>query len=170
VAIDEFEVGDIVTADTLNESYPLGTIARGRRTTATGTVTTTETGVVRLDSVPLIGGHAYEFALSDVNVDTSVANDVAAVRFRIDVTGASATIASTQIQQLRQTIDNATDSNVLPGQAFYHPASDETLSLLISLIRVSGTGNVIVFCSSTDILDLHIIDHGVAPSDTGVVI
>lgn len=170
MAITEFEVGDIVTADTLNESYPLGTIARGRRTTATGTVTTTETGVLRLDSVPMIGGHVYEICTSDINVDTSVANDVAAVRFRIDVTGAAATITSTQIQQQRNTIDNATDSNVLPAQLFYHPASDVTLSVLMSLIRVSGTGNIIVFCSATDILDMQVIDHGVAPSDTGVVI
>ena len=168
--IDEYAVGDIVTADRLNESHPLGTIARGRRTTATSTVTTTETGVLRLDSVPLVGGHAYKIAMSDINMDTSVANDVGVVRFRIDTTGAAATTTSTQIQQMRNTIDNATDSNVIPMQAFYHPASDETLSVLFSLQRTSGTGNLIVFCSSVDILDMHIIDLGVAPADTGVVI
>lgn len=170
MAITEFDVGDIVTADTLNESYPLGTIARARRTTATGNVTTTETGVLRLDSVPLIAGHQYEICTSDINMDTSVANDVGTVRFRIDVTGAAATTTSTQIQQMRNTIDNATDSNVIPMQAFYHPASNETLSVLLTLQRASGTGNIIIFCSSVDILDMQVIDHGVAPSDTGVVI
>lgn len=170
MAITETEVGDIVTADVLNTNYPLGTVARGRRTTATGTVTTTETGVLRLDSVPLIGGHQYEICTSNINVDTSVANDVGTVRMRIDVTGASAGIASTQIAQIRQTQDSAADSNIVPMQAFYHPASDETLSVVITLIRAAGTGNLIVFCSSVDILDMQVIDHGVAPSDTGVVI
>lgn len=170
MAITEFEVGDIVTADTLNTNYPLGTIARARRTTATGNVTTTETGVLRLDSIPLIAGHQYEICTSDINVDSSVANDVAVCRFRIDVTGASATITSTLIQQMRQTIDSAADSNIIPMQAFYHPSADETLSVLLSLLRVSGTGNIIVHASSVEILDLCVIDHGIAPSDTGVVI
>lgn len=170
MAITEYAVGDIVTADRLNQSHPLGCIARGRRTTATGNVTTTETGVLRIDSVPLIGGNVYKIAVSDINMDTSVANDVGTVRFRIDTTGAAATITSTQVQQWRNTIDSAADSNVLPAQFFYHPASNETLSVLMSLIRASGTGNIIVFCSSVDILDMEVIDLGVAPADTGVVI
>lgn len=169
MATSTFTAGQKLTAAFMATAYPTGVIARGRRTTATGSVTTTETGVLRLDSVPLLAGRAYEISTSGINLDTSVANDIATARIRISTSGA-ATIASTQIAQMRNTIDDAANSNVIPLQTYYFPGVDTTLSVLLSIVRVAGTGNIIVFCSGTEILDLIVTDLGVAPTDTGVVI
>lgn len=157
------------TGALFRDSIPQGAIARGRRTTATGNITGTETGVLRLDSISVYAGRLYRISTSDINMDTSVANDVCSARIRISTSG-TATTASTQIANIRQTIDSAADSNIVPLNTFYAPASDATLSVLLSAIRVTGTGNLVVFCSGTDILDLVVSDEGIDPGDTGVVI
>lgn len=150
-------------------STPQGQVARGRRTTATGNITTTETGVLRLDGIPIFAGRAYRISTSNINMDTSVAGDIASARIRISTSG-TATTASTQIVQLRNTIDDVANSDVLTLNATHFPAADATLSVLLSAVRVAGTGNIVVFCSGTEILDLVVTDEGLAPSDTGVVI
>lgn len=170
MGITAYGVGDPVTADSLDTYLPLGVIRRGRRTTPTGNITTTETGVLRLDNIPIVVNHLYSISTSNINLDGTVANDIGNVRIRVDATGASATIASTQIGQLRQTMDDPTNSNILPENTYYLAAATGSLSVLLSAIRTSGTGNVVLFCSNTDILDMVITDLGVDPGDTGVVI
>lgn len=170
MAVDDTAIsGRRMTGERFRDAVPNGVIARGRRTTATGNITTTETGVLRLDSVSVLAGRLYRISTSNINMDTSVANDICAARIRISTSG-TATIASTQIANIRQTIDDATNSNIVPLNTFYAPSSDATLSVLLSAIRVAGTGNLVVFCSGTDILDLVVSDEGVAPADSGVVI
>jgi hypothetical protein len=156
--------GDITYASDLG-----GVVARGRRTSATGNVTTTETGVLRLDGIPVRAGRAYRISTSNINLDTSVANDIAAANLRISTSGA-ATTSSTQICQMRNTIDDAANSNVLPMTAFYYPSGAGTLSVLLSIVRVSGTGNIILFASTVEILDLVVTDEGTDPGNTGVVL
>lgn len=168
--------GDIIFAadinaltDRDNGVLPQGVIKRGRRSTATGNVTTTETGVLRVDSIPVYAGRLYKITTNGINIDTSVDNDVASVRIRASTSG-SATITSTLLGTLRCTIDSATQSNILPDAAFYIASADGTLSVLLSLIRVTGTGNIVVFCDATNYLDMVIEDMGIDPGDTGVVI
>lgn len=156
--------GDIILPD--DGSF---VVARGRRTTATGNITTTETGVLRLDNIPVYAGRLYRISTSNINMDTSVADDVGTCRIRISTSGA-ATTSSTQIANIRQVIDNATSSNIVPLNTFYAPSSDATLSVLLSAVRVSGTGNLLIFCSGTDILDMVVTDEGDDPGDSGVVI
>lgn len=169
-------VGDEVTADLLTSmisgpltSTPLGMIARGRRTTSTGNITTTETGVLRIDGIPVYANRAYAIQISNTNIDTSVSNDSASMKIRISTSGA-ATTASTQIGELRTVIDDAATSNILPTVVFYFPTGDATLSILSSLVRVSGTGNIIMFGAAVDPMDMVIFDLGLAPGDSGVVI
>lgn len=169
-------VGDPVTADGLNDmtnadTAPVakGVIARGRRTTSTSTITTTETGVIRLDSIPVYAGRGYMLMTNNVNIDTSVANDIATATLRISTSG-SATTASTFVNALRTTIDDATNSNILNQVGFYYPASDATLSVLLSLVRTAGTGNIIMFSSGAQFTDLLVVDLGIVPADTAVII
>lgn len=146
-----------------------GIVAWVARTTPTGLFTTTETGVVRIDNIPVYAGRAYEIATSGANLDTTVDNDVAAARIRISTSGA-ATTASTQIGQMRNTADNNFYSNVIPMQCFYFPGSDQTLSVLLSAVRLSGSGNISFFCSGVEILHLVVRDIGPAPAASGVVL
>lgn len=168
-ASSDLVAGVRLTASVLSTMFPLAVIARGRRTTATGNITTTETGVLRIDSIPVKAGRGYQIATSNINMDGSVANDIYAARIRISTTG-TATTSSTQIANIRQTSDDPTNSNIFPENTYYFPSADATLSVLLSAVRTAGTGNLVVFCSATDILDMCVVDLGVAPSDTGVVI
>lgn len=168
--------GDIIFANDINALtdrdngvLPQGVIKRGRRITTTGSVTTTETGVLRIDSIPVYAGRLYRISTNGLNIDTSVDNDAASVRIRASTSG-SASITSTLLGTLRTTIDSATQSNILPDQAFFVASADGTLSVLLSLIRISGTGNIVIFCDATNYLDMVVEDMGLDPGDTGVVI
>jgi len=148
-------------------------VARGRRTTSTAAITTTETGVLRIDNIPIFDVKAYGILTSNINLDTSVANDIADMRIRIATAatpGTAATTASTQIAHFRNTIDDLAFSNVLPLSAFYFPSADGYLSVLLTCQRVAGTGNIVVFCSAVELLDMVVQELGADPGDTGVVI
>jgi hypothetical protein len=148
-------------------------LKRARRTTSTGSVTTTETPFLRLDNIPVASGRIYQINTTNINLDTSIDNDIGDVKCRVafsSTTGTLATIASTQLTHMRNTIDSAAQSNVLPMNAFYIAPSDGYISLLLSLVRVTGTGNLIIFASSTEILDFVVQYAGIDPGDTGVVL
>lgn len=145
-------------------------VKRGRRTTSTGNVTTTETGVLRIDNIPVLAGRWYQISTGPLNMDGSVDNDIGKVQIRASQSGA-ATTASTLIGYMRQTIDSAAQSNVVNLNAWYLAPSDGTLSVILTLIRQTGTGNIIIFCSTSgDILDMVVQFAGNDPGDTGVVL
>lgn len=148
-------------------------VGRGRRTTATAPFTTTETPVLRIDNIPVFDRRAYHIFTSNFNTDVSVANDVMDTRIRgvqAATPGTVATTASPMICHRRDTIDSAGDSNILPISGMYYPTADGYLSILMTSFRQSGTGNCIVFCSLSDILDMVVMDVGDDPGDTGVVL
>ena len=170
MAGDPIYASDVnVLSDDNDSPLPQGVIKRGRRTTSTGNVTTTETGVLRVDSIPVYAGRLYKISTSNINIDTSVDNDVARAAIRVSTSG-NATTSSTLIGYVRNTIDNNSQSNVHNITCFYAPAADATLSVLLTLLRQAGTGNIIVFGGAADICDLVIEDMGIDPGDTGVVI
>ena len=159
--------------DRLYASDPMRVVARGRRITSTASITTTETGVLRVDNIPVFDSKGYRILTSNINLDTSVNNDAADLRIRVAqavTPGTAATIASTQIAHFRNTIDDLAFSNVLPISGYYWPSADGYLSVLLSCQRVAGTGNIVVFCSAVELLDLVIEELGTDPGDTGVVI
>ena len=163
--------GDVIFASDINNQPKI--IARGQRTTATAAITTTETGVIRLDDVPVRNGYCYEITVDNINIDTSVANDIGIVRMRYVFAasaGSTATTTSTQLNTWRNTIDDATNSNVLPWVNHYFATADGFLSILFSLQRQAGTGNLIWFCSATDVCNVVVKDIGSDPGNTGVVI
>lgn len=148
-------------------------IARGRRITNTANFTTTEIGVLRIDNVPVQSGKIYRISTSGLNMDASVAGDVATARFRVAYGATPGTIANTsspQVGQVRFAQDNITQSNIAPGQSFYVATADGYISVLLSAARVAGTGNFVFWCSTAEILDMTVEYGGDDPGDTGVVI
>lgn len=148
-------------------------IARARRTTSTGNVTTTETGVLRIDNVLVKSGSIIQVQTGPLNLDTDVAETVATARLRVAysaTTGTAATTSSGMIGQYRANQENATQSNVGTFNGFYIVSADGYISVLLSILRQAGSGNIVCFSDSTNPTDLVVQYGGADPGDTGVVI
>ncbi len=152
-------------------------VKRGRRTTAKTGITTTETGVLRVDDIPVKNGHLYAILVTNANLDVGTAGDVVDARTRLAysvTTGTPATVAgvgtSTSIASIRVYQGSEPNSTKIPLLCFYPATADGYLSVLLTLIRVAGTGSAQWFCSGVDICDLLILDMGLDPGDTGVVL
>ena len=144
---------------------------RGHRTTNTGNITTTETPILRLDDCPVRAGTIIQVSSSPLNLDTSVANDIASVKIRYKystVTGVPATIADGYMGQMRLSIPDITNGPLVPLNMFYYAGADGFLSILLTAVRVSGTGNIVIVGASFDPIDMVIQDLGVDPGATGV--
>ena len=145
-------------------------VARGRRTTDKTTIAGTELGVLRLDSVSLQGGLTYRIATSSTSWEGSD-NHVGRLAFRIDTTGAAATTSSTLLHYSDATVS----SNLAPrgGQnleTLYSPSSDETVSILLTAIRVAGGSDLTIDIGTDHPLDLMVFALGNDPGNTGTVI
>lgn len=166
-------INDLHTRTALIEANTQKMVKRGRRVTAKTGITTTETGVLRVDDVPVIAGGAYRIMTSNLNLDSTVANDSLTARMRVlfsASTGSPATTASPQIASMRNTQDKTTYSNLIPLSGFYFPGSSGFISVLISGVRADGTGTMQFFASAGEPLDLTIEYAGADPGDTGVIL
>lgn len=157
--------GDIIYAADINNVPRI--IARGQRTSnSTATSGTTEQGVLRVDSISLTGGKLYRIFTGVILVDGSVANDVCRLVVRASNSG-TATTASTQLGISQTVVTNTSFPEPLSVNVAYAPGSDETLSVLISIVRQTGTGVFQALAASTFPMDLFIQDCGTDPGDTG---
>lgn len=98
---------------------------------------------------------------------TSTANEEGIVaRFRMAV-GSTATVSSTLKQELRQQTVTAQGQASGVLRFTYTPAATETLSIILTVLRVAGTGNV-----SINTIDGRIYFDakagGKSPANTGV--
>ena len=157
--------GDTPTATQLND--PVGsTVARGNRQTSSST-TTTETAVLRIDSVPVVNGRIYWIVTDNLFLTSSVAADVVSARVRASTSGA-ATTASTIVGEGAAQEPIATAQGV-PLRVKYVPGATGNVSFLLSVARIGGTGNAsIVVATNHPDIDIAVIDGGVDPGDTGV--
>jgi hypothetical protein len=153
----ENDVADIATNGTV--------IARGNRQT-NSTAASAETGVIRLDNIPMASGRVYWIGTNGLSIDTTVSNDIARILLRINTAGV-ATTGSTNIWlgQVRLA-DNGAAEQVAAG-VLYQPAGAVTASVLLSHTRAGGTGNIQVMGSSVLPVDLWVVDLGEDPGDTG---
>lgn len=164
-----FSTSGMPTAAQLNR---LGrAVARGRRIiTSTVVTSTTDIGVLRNDAIAVTSGTLYVIASTPLALDSSVANDEIGARIRYTTTGVAATTAST-ILPGSQVAFRQVDINVPePKMIFttYTPSVNETLSLLLCVRRIAGTGNATIFADGTDIIQLLIFSLGTDPGDSGV--
>ena len=157
------DVNDLIDEDSV---LPLGIIARGNRTTSS-TTTTTEVGVLRLDDIPIYTGRTYRIWTTPLQLDTSVANDVIRANLRITTDGSTPSTSSTVLTWAQSRADDATNPYTHVISVDYSPAADELLSILLTVARTSGTGNVSILAASTAPINLVVEDIGTDPTDTG---
>jgi hypothetical protein len=144
-----------------------GVIARGRRLTTSST-TTTEIGVLRIDDIPITGGRGYKISTSCISMQTTVANDIVIANVRYTTDGSTPTTASTALGGVGVVVTNPAFGMAHPFIGYYYPTADETLSVLLTVTRASGTGNVSLGASATQPIDLFVEDAGVDSGDVGV--
>lgn len=145
---------------------PLGILARGNRTT-TSTTTTTEVGVLRLDDIPIYAGRTYKIWTSPLRLDTSVANDIARALVRMTTDGATPTTSSTALTSAQAALISATDGDTVDICIDYSPSVDELLSVLLTVARQAGTGNISITGAATVPINMVVEDIGLDPTDTG---
>lgn len=144
-------------------------LAWGRRTTPSGTTTGT-VGVLRLDDVQVKVGFSYRIAATNVLIDSTVASDTGDPHIRFTTDGSTPTTASTVMIESFGRIIVANSGEAVPLECQYEPASDQLLSLLLCVSRISGSGNMRLFASATAMLELKIERTGLAVGNTGTSI
>jgi chitobiase/beta-hexosaminidase-like protein len=155
---------DITGLVALLAARPLGEIGFAERTSnSTGTTSTTELPVLRLDDVALPAGRSYKVFSNTIEVASSANNDGFSLRLRYTTDGSTPTIASAQFEiYTGQTLDSqGSGAGVLLRN--YKPAGAETLSLLLTLQRRIGTGSF----TTVGVSQITVEDIGAAVSDTG---
>jgi hypothetical protein len=165
----EWAAGNRPTAEKFNRR---GIKARGRRTTSTGTTTTTVLGVLRLDDIPILTGYCYRVKATGLFGVSSVTNDRIRCDLRYTTNAATPSISSPilpggQCYQWVQIFGGSTGETAGPCETVYEPAADETLSVLLTVVRSAGTGNVSLFADADHCIQLFIEAIGIAVTDTG---
>jgi len=145
---------------------PKGLVGYGSRAT-NSTTTGTEIGVLRVDDIPVKLGRAYLIAVPTVHAQGNAAA-VVAVRLRITTDGSDAGTGSTELRFVQTTMLTGTPDQPVEIAHLYKPASDHLLSVLLTVGKVAGSGNVGLIAASTKNIDLCIHDVGLAVADTGV--
>jgi len=165
--------GQVPTASEWNNEFLAGTLigrARHASSNSTGSASTTLVPFLRLDDIPITAGRAYHILTSNMNVDASVADDVAQITITYTTDGSTPTIASSVMPggTGKALIRNISHPELILISTVYVPSGNETLSLLLSLARATGTGTVLALGTSPDVLEVKVFDAGVDPGDTGV--
>lgn len=141
-------------------------IAFGQRLTSK-TYSGTEVGVIRLDAVPLITGRRYLFMTSSLELQT-VSGETGKASFRINTAG-TATTSSTLVVGATGNANTAFSPTQGPVVcASYNPAASGNVSLLLTLTRTGGSGNVVLNASATQPIEIYVFDCGADPGDTGI--
>lgn len=147
-------------------------VKRGRRDTAKTGITTTETGVLRVDDIPVVSGYMYRISTSGANFDvtsgTIAADETFSMNCRAEFGGSAATTASTTIGKIRLPVNSVSQGPIVPMMVFYYATASGMLSVLLTGLRQSGACTYQVFADATTPLDLTIEYAGVDPGDTGV--
>ncbi len=147
-------------------TLPGTVVARGNRTTSSGT-TTSEVGVLRLDDVPLKQGQMYLVQTSALSIASTTSGDGigATLRYTIDGSTPDPT-ASTRLASVHALAGGSSPALPLIGK--YIPAADLSFSVVLTIVRWSGTGTVQMFADANHPdIDLMIIAAGADPGDTG---
>lgn len=148
---------------TPNQWLPIpGTMMlRAERTTDSST-TTAEVGVLRLDSIPIVAGYSYRIQTDNYWV-ISATGDIVATMFKGNTAG-NATTASPVIGGQQYGTTNAIQPFSQQVTAVYNSVTTGNLSVLLSVARVTGTGNTKTFGA----VRFYVYCVGPTPSDTGV--
>lgn len=158
--------GDILTPT----DQPAGLIKKHLRGTG-GSVSgvTTETGFIRIDSIPIRNGYTYEVIAPRCCMTLSVATAVAVVRLRGSTSGV-ATTSSTPLDggEIRG-MPAADTTNVpeMPCIGYWDATTTGSLSVILTVARATASGSVGLFATSANVAPLLIKEIGVTPADSG---
>lgn len=141
-------------------------VARARRET-NSTTTTTETDVLRIDGLKVFAGRYYLISTTQLQVQSTVLNDVVTARVRHTTDGSTATTTSAQIGQM------TADHNIAAGKGAsllteLTPAIDQTVSLVLTVGRTAGTGAVSLEGNPVYPLCLWVFDMGPDTGNVGI--
>jgi hypothetical protein len=143
-------------------------IRRTQRTSDSSGATTTELGVLQLESVAVKSGRAYWIGCSTLSVSGG-AGDVVGVRIRYTTDGSTATIASTVLKYQQTTIRTGTPDEPLAVGVWYFPVADQNLSVLLTVARIAGSAGSALIQGASDVpIQMVVEDRGVDPGDTGI--
>lgn len=165
---DGFMAVDAALAAIAAQVSPLakGLVGFGSRPTSS-TATATEVGVLRVDDIPVMLGRSYLIKVTPAHCQGN-AGVVVAARFRITTDGSDAGTGSTEVRYVQTTILTGTPDQPINIEHVYKPASDHLLSVLLTVGKIAGAGNVTLIGGGTKTIDLCIYDTGLAVADTGV--
>lgn len=121
-------------------------VAEDERQTSSGTVTTTET-VVQFVTFTSTSTTARYRITATQSTQSSVADDNVQVRLRWAV-GSSVTSAGTQILSALPNADKAGRGNTLTMVKSFVPGVAGTITVGVTIVRATGTGNIISFGSA----------------------
>lgn len=146
-------------------------IARGSRDTSSGAASSSPVlGVLRLDSVPLLTGFTYLIYTNNLRL-TGGTNDSVEVTLRCTLNNTTATVASTAFATASRRIPDAGTYEDAALMFSRTPASNETLSVLLCVVRSGGSaGLAAIGGGTTFLIELFVEMVGAAVANTGVVI
>lgn len=166
------ELAALVTQlGTLDAQTPALSVRGGRATSGTATAAVEKT-YLRVDNIPIVSGQAYRIWTTPMLINGTVAGDTIQAILRGSTSGA-ATTSSTQLTYANGVLKSAS-SLVQPSlslQVLYVASTTGTLSVLLSYIRIGGTGNVFLDAAATLPAQINVDAYNdAAPSDTGVAL
>jgi hypothetical protein len=143
----------------------------GQRATPSS-FTSTEVGALRIDNLIIKAGEIYRFWTSPLlfRADTAGGNPVA--NLRISTSGVATTSSTTLTQAFDIVGTTPANANFMTkGINFiYQSASDQIASLLLSVARFSGTGQVVINAGASIPIQLVAEWIGADPGNTGVAL
>lgn len=158
--------GQDVTVDRLNDNHPR-TIMYTGITANTATTTTTEVTAITTSSFTMRNNRAFRVTAKAL-INSSVGADSSTIRIRrTDTTGA--TLLDTQ--RIYNTIASANSLCYAQNIFTNTTGSDITDVLVLDYFRASGTGNVLIAASASQVAYIEVEDIGVAadfPSATAI--
>lgn len=150
----------------LPPAAPAGTIAYGNRQTDK-TFTGTEVGVLRLDNLVTYAGRRYYIETSNLRLVVT-SGETGKANIRASTAGA-ATTSSTILTGAEVSANTPfTPAGSPPMKISWVPGASTTASVLLTVLRSGGSNNVTMTGSSTQPIEMYVVDGGIDPGDTGV--
>lgn len=164
--VTQWLAGQDITVDRLNDNHPRSIMYTGI-TANTATTTTTETTAITTSTFTMRNNRAFRVTAKAL-IQSSVAADTMTIRIRRTNTS-GATILDTQ--RIYAAVASANTLCYAQNIFTNTTGSDITDVLVLDYLRASGTGNVLVAASASQVAYIEVEDIGVAadfPSATAI--
>lgn len=164
-----FTAGEPITADALNRATQR-IVSRGARVTSVAS--TSNTGIMRIDSAQLWGGFLYKVGVNSVPLDVSTNAETPRLNIYYTIDGSTPTTASSQLAMAQADVPDAAVGDSHGVWNFYTPVGDISFSALLTISRAVGAGTVTALAGSgtPGPIEFYIENMGTDPGDTATEI